>query len=196
MAACSKKPDNYFIGTINYHYTYSSNLLNADSLTLVKPVESYLRYDENNYQSSFINADTIVYYYSGSYNKCISEKKGMQTYECEDYSVVTDSVLSFKLYDTSETVLGYKCRVLELQKKNSQVQYWVSTDLIISPATYKKHVSYNWDVYGEKAKGGLILKSLHHFPAYTMTGVATNVAAKDKFKALEVDEALFTTICK
>ncbi len=106
---------------------------------------------------------------------------------CEDYSVLTDSVLSVKLYGTDEKILGYSCKILEMQKTTSRVKYYVSTDMKIAPATYLRHKSYNWDVYGEKAEGGLILKLEHKFKSFTMSGVATDVKImKDNFSALKM----------
>lgn len=195
--ACKNEDKKYFTGTIEYAYTYSSNILNADSLTKERPSKGIFRYDENNYQSQFINTDTITYYYSGSLNKCIAEAGSIKKYECEDYGVMTDSVLTVKEYATEEKVLGHSCRILELQKKNSLVKYYVSTDLRIAPATYKLHKSYNWDVYGTKANGGLILKLEHQFKVFTMRGIAGEIKeGHQKFKALEINESLFTEICK
>ena len=141
--ACKNAGKKYFRGTIEYAYTYSSNILNTDSLTKARPAKGIFRYDENNYQSRFINTDTITYYYSGSVNKCIAQAGSTIKYECEDYTLMTDSVLAVKEYATEEKVLGHSCRILELQKKNSVVKYYVSTNLRIAPATYKLHKSYN-----------------------------------------------------
>lgn len=188
ISACqSKKRSNYFTGTIEYHYTYTSDSLNKDSLAKTRPNKGFFRYDELNYQSTFSGRDTTNYYYSGKMNRCISRTEPEGDFICEDYSLVTDSVLSVKLYDTNEKVLGYSCKILEMEKSNSRVKYYVSRDLKIAPGTYKLHKSYNWDVYGEKADGGLILKLEHRFRSFTMSGIATNVQIiKDKYSALEM----------
>jgi hypothetical protein len=69
--------------------------------------------------------------------------------------------------------------------------------LKIAPATYRHHISYNWDIYGDKANGGLILRSEHHFKYFTMNGIATAIELKAAdFKALEIDEKLFSQFCK
>jgi hypothetical protein len=154
ITRCTNSVDIYFNGTIEYAYTYSSDSLNIDSLVTARPVKGLFRYDENNYQSRFINADTITYYYSGPMNKCIAGSGNTKNYECEDYSLMTDSILAVKDYATEEKILGYSCRILELQKKNSVVKYFVSTELKIAPSTYRLHKSYNWDVYGENQTVG------------------------------------------
>jgi len=196
-SVCKKSDKKYFNGTIEYAYSYSSDSLNVDSLIAARPVKGSFRYDEYNYQSRFINTDTFTYYYSGRLNKCIAEAGNTKKYECEDYSLMTDSVLAVKEYLTEEKVLGYSCRILELQKKNSVVKYYISTDLKIAPATYKLHKSYNWDVYGEKSEGGLILKLEHRFKSFTMSGIATGISVrKDNFNALEINDSLFSQICK
>ena len=105
--------------------------------------------------------------------------------------------ISYKLTDTDEKILGYSCKILEIQKKNSWLRYYVSNELKIAPATYRQHVSYNWDIYGEKANGGLILKSEHRSKYFTMKGIATAIELKAAdFKALEIDEKFFSQFCK
>lgn len=197
VIGCNKPGKKYFTGTIEYTYTYSSDSLNADSLAKTRPSKGLLRYDTVNYQSKFIGTDTIVYYYSGRFNKCLSETDHLGNYACEDYGVFTDSVLSYRLIDTDEKILGYSCTILEIQKKNSWLRYYVSNELKIAPATYRKHISYNWDLYGDKAGGGLILRSEHRFKYFTMKGIATAIGARSAgFKALEIDEKLFSQFCK
>lgn len=198
IAGCTSAGNNYFTGTINYRYSYTSDSLNQDSVSRLRPVESSFRYDENGYQSRFTGKDTETYYYSGLSNKCVSASGNPVVYACGDYGIITDSVLSAKLYETDEKVLGYRCKILELQKGNSWVKYYISTDLRIAPGTYRRHKSYNWDVYGEKANGGLILKLEHRFKKFTMSGIATSVSTfkKENFRALEIDEEKFSNICK
>ena len=123
IAGCSDRGKTYFTGSIEYAYTYTSDSLNADSLTRTRPSKSILRYDALNYQSKFITGDTITNYYSGSLNKCLTQTGDSDSFTCEDYSVFTDSVLSYKMFDTDEKILGYSCKVLEIQKKNSWLQY-------------------------------------------------------------------------
>jgi hypothetical protein len=186
----------YFTGEIAYDYSYESHVLNVDSLVKLKPYRSNFRYDLGNYQSQFIDKDTFTYFYSGSLNKCVSETNSQKNYECEDYSTATDSILSFKVYDTDEKVLGYKCRILEYQSKIFRNKYYVSTDLKIAPATYQKHLAYNWKFYGEQTGGGLILKLEHRFKNYVMKGIASGIVQQQQnYKALQVDEAVFNKAC-
>lgn len=197
LSACKTKSDQpYFTGSIEYAYTYSSNLLNADSLTATRPVKSSFRYDLENYQSGFYGKDTSTWYYSGKLNRCIGKQSSQPEFTCEDYGTFTDSVLSWKLYDTDEKIMGHACRVLEMQKANSWVKYHVSRELILAPDTYRRHRSYNWDVYGEKGGGGLILKSEHRFTYFTMQGIATSVTQYGAdFTALELNRRLFSELC-
>lgn len=194
---CSDPNNKYFTGTIAYTYSYSSDSLNADSLAKTRPSKSLFRYDTVNYQSKFIGGDTITYYYSGQLNRALSQTGQQANYECEDYRAFTDSVISYKLMDTEEKILGYRCKILELQKKNSWLRYYVSNDLKLAPGTYQRHASYNWDFYGEKTNGGLIHRSEHRFKYFTMKGIATAIELKTgNFKALEIDERLFDQYCK
>ena len=202
MIACSGCRSNvkqkYFTGTIEYSYSYSSDKLNSDSLTSARPERSEFRYDASNYQSRFIGKDTEIFYYSGIRNKCLGKVNSEEKYSCEDYSKVTDSVVSWKMYDTEEKVLNHSCIILEIQKKNSWVKYYVSRKLKIAPATYQKHMSYNWNFYGDKTEGGLILKLEHRFRFFAMKGIAKIISINNNkdFKALEISEELFSMNCK
>lgn len=197
LACKGKQRSSWFTGTIGYTYSYSSDSLNADSLAALRPSRAEFRYDLNDYQNRVIGKDTNTYYYSGARNKCLGKESGQQDYSCEDYSQATDSVISWKIYDTTEKVLGYSCRILEIRKAHSWVRYHVSTDLRIAPATYQKHRSYDWDLYGEKAGGGLILRSEHRFKLFIMKGEATAVNRENgTFRALEIDDQLFSQVCK
>ena len=190
------KKDSYFSGTVDYSYTYSSDSLNADSIARQRPLKSRFSYDTTGYQSVFWGPDTMKYYYSGSRNRCISQTGTAGEYQCEDYSIQTDRVISTRVYDTDEKILGYNCRILEMQKENSLVKYYISTGLKIAPATYVNHRSYNWDTYGKEANGGLILKLEHRFRFFTMHGIATGITSMTgSFKALEIPETAWATHC-
>jgi hypothetical protein len=94
-------------------------------------------------------------------------------------------------------VLGHRCKIIEFQTSSSWNQYYVATDINITPATYKDHQAYNWSFYGEKTNGALILKVEHRFKRYTMKGIATSVQKEgNDFKALQVHEDIFKTYCK
>lgn len=193
VAGCDDRGQNYFTGTIDYAYSYASDSLNADSLARTRPSKSVLRYDVLNYQSKFITPDTITNYHSGSRNKCLTQTGHSENFTCEDYGSFTDSVL----FDTDEKIPGDSCKILEIQKKNSWLQYYVSSGLRLAPANYRSHRSYNWDFYGEKANGALILKSEHRFNYFTMKGIATAInKIDDAFTPLEIGEKLFSQLCK
>lgn len=195
-ASCIQKQQ-YFNGQIEYKYTYEGDSINIDSLTRLKPHKSIFLFDNNNYQSKFIGQDSFTYYYNGTLNKCITETNSNKDYACEDYGIPTDSIISFKTYDTDEKVLGFQCKIIEFQAKRFWNKYFVSTDLIIAPGTYNKHVSYNWKYCNEKTGGGLILKSEHRFKNYTMKGVITAINQHDNnFHAVPFDEKTISAICK
>jgi hypothetical protein len=166
-------------------------------MAAMRPSKGDFRYDSMDYQSRLIARDTQTYYYSGHLNKAISETNSTGNYACEDYGQATDSVVSWKVYATDERVLGHPCRILEMQKRNSWVKYYVSTEMKISPATYNKHKAYNWDEYGKYAEGGLILRSEHRFKFFTLKGTATSVETKPTgFKALEIDMEKLREVCR
>jgi hypothetical protein len=166
-------------------------------LAKLKPYKSEFRYDNDDYQSRFFAQDTTTYYYSGRLGKCISQINSTNKFECEDYSVSTDTILSYKEYETNEKILGQKCKIIEWQGKYFYNIFYVSTDMQIAPTTYKNHVSYNWKFYGEKSKGGLILKSEHRFKNYTMKGIAVSMKEeKNDFTSLNIDTTYFELNCK
>lgn len=195
LSSC--KQAHYFMGTIEYKYTYESSTLNSDSLTKNKPFKSEFRFDSLNYQSRFFGIDTMTYYYSGKLGKCISQINDNKIFECDDYRIQTDTIITFKVYETDEIIMGHKCRIIEWQGKYFYNIFYVSTDLKIAPGAYKDHLSYNWKFYGEKTGGGLILKSEHRFKNYIMKGIAVNIKEEDDdFKALIVDNKNFEIHCK
>lgn len=195
LTSCVKPK--FFNGSIEYKYSYESGTLNEDSLAKLKPYKSEFRYDNDNYQSRFFAQDTTTYYYSGRLGKCISQINSINKFECEDYSVSTDTILSYKEYETNEKILGQKCKIIEWQGKYFYNIFYVSTDMQIAPTTYKNHVSYNWKFYGEKSKGGLILKSEHRFKNYTMKGIAVSMKEeKNDFTSLNIDTTYFELNCK
>jgi hypothetical protein len=143
-----------------------------------------------------LGADTFTYYYSGRLNKCLSEKNDSRNFECEDYGIPTDSVVSFTIYDTDEVILGQKCRILDFQSQLSQTLYYISRDKHLAPETYQQHLAYNWSFYGKEADGGLILKLEHRFPNYKMKGIAIQVVERPPdFQALEIYESTILTLC-
>lgn len=182
---------------IEYVYTYESNVLDSDSLTNVRPAKGVFKYDLGSYQSSFWGKDTITYSYSGLFNKCLSQTGSITDYECEDYSIATDSVLNWKLYPTSEIIMGHSCKIFEMQKRSSWVKYYISEEAKIAPATYNKHRAYNMDIYGKNADGGLILKLEHRFKYFSMKGLAVDLSKKDnQYKAFEITDTIFINHCK
>lgn len=195
ITSCVEK-QKYFVGQIEYSYSYESIQLNTDSLTALKPYKGIFRYDINNYQSQFIGQDIFTYCYASTLNICVSETNSKKDYECEDYGIPTDSIISFNVYDTDEKVMGHHCKIVEYQSKRFWNRYFVSTDLKIAPGTYQKHLAYNWKFYGEKADGGLILKLEHRFKNYTMRGFATSVNQQNKnYIALQLNEKTISAIC-
>jgi hypothetical protein len=187
----------HFTGTIEYKYTYESNSLNTDSLAKHKPYKSEIRFDTLNYQSRFFGKDTITYYYSGLSAKCITQINSQEQFECEDYRIATDTVISCKVYETKEKVLGHTCRIIKCQGKYFYNIFYVATELKMSPGTYKNHVAYNWKFYAEKTGGGIVLKSEHRFKNYTMKGIAVNIqSGGSEFKALSIGDDRFINTCK
>jgi len=197
MTACSNHGKKYFTGTITYDYTYTSEHLDVDSLKAVRPFTGFFRYDTTGYQSRFIGKDTNTYFYSGDFNKCLAETGSQKNYTCENYNMATDSVMTFRIYDAEKKILGHECFVIEMQKKRSTVKYYYSKKLRMAPMTYDHHHAYNWDFYGAKSDGGLVLKLEHRFGDFVMVGIATEIKKGDEnFKALEIDDKLFTEICQ
>jgi hypothetical protein len=187
----------YFTGEVFYDYSYESSTLDVDSLAAFRAAKGVIRYDRINYQSRFTGKDTLTCYYAASINKCLMQMGISANYDCEDYGVSNDSVLSSRVYPAAGKILEQECDIVELLKKNSLVRYHVSREIKIAPATYKDHKAYNWDVYGEKGKGGLILKTEHVFKHFTLKGIATGIKhGTAGFAALEMEEKKLDSICR
>lgn len=201
LSSCAKKPykENYpyFQGEIEYVYTYESDVLDLDSLNAVKPSKAIFRYDLLNYQSTYFAEDTTSYYYLSETNSAISKTNDVFDESCLDYSIPTDSIIYFNIYETNEEVLKQACKVVEYKSKSMWNQYMVSKEMKISPKTYKNHVAYNWQFYGEEASGGLILRLEHRFPTYTVKGVATRIKIfYNSETALEMSPAKIKNLCQ
>ncbi|MFD2823166.1 hypothetical protein ACFS5M_05760 [Lacinutrix iliipiscaria] len=193
---CNKNDEEYFQGKIIYKYHYTSDSLNADSLNLNRIRKSIFQFNLNNYQSTFIDNDTTTYFYISKINKCLIKINSNLQQECEDYSLSTDSILHFKVYDTDEKILGHNCQVLEFQGKYFWNKYYVSKDVKIAPSTYRKHEAYNWKFYGEKVDGGMILKLEHRFKNFTMYGEAlllSNLNTNER--ALQITPEEIASVC-
>lgn len=176
--------DDYFHGEITYRYTYQSDQLDSDSLTQVRPHTGKMLFEAQNYRSVFIGSDTSRYIYLGDVNLCYGYYSQDQTEECEDYSMYTDSILDFKVYESDTTILGLDCFVLEFQSKYFWNRYYVSETIHLNPLSYEDHHAYNWSFYGKECKGGLILAMEHRFNKFTMKGRAINIEHIENEKKL------------
>ena len=183
ICSCSSKEE-YFSGELVYNYTYNSPNFDADSISAERPSKGVFRYDKFNYQSQFITkADSLSYFYISSRNLAIAKNHKSDQWRCENYGVSTDSVLSYKYYDTETKILGHSCKILEFKSRFANNKYYISTDQHLNTNLYKNHEAYNWKFYGDKTDGGLILKLEHHFSDHSMIG---NVESIQYFKPQEL----------
>ncbi len=164
-----------FEGFINYQYTYESDSLNVDTLTKYRPTSSEFYYKDSLYFSSFISKTRDSYVVNGKTGFAWYLSSETDTAVCEDYTKRTESIKTFRTLPSKETVLGYDTRILEIEGQNSTTRFWVSTDLKVNPENFAKHQAYNWYFYLQKADGGIILKTEHEFPKFTMNGIATKI---------------------
>lgn len=186
-----------FQGELHYKYTYESSSIPLGYLYSVRPNTGIFAYDLKNYQSTFMGADTIRYYYSSEYNKAIFSKNHIFDASCEDYSVNPDSLLFYKVYDSEELILGQRCMVIEFRSASTFNRYHVSKEHFLAPDTYKKHVAYNWAFYGEQADGGIILRVEHHFPQFVMMGEITKmVEYTNGERAWDIKDQVFVNACR
>lgn len=165
----------YFHGSVHYAYSYSSETLNADSISASRPQYSTMFFENENYKSVFIGKDTSVYVYLAKENKCYGFYSDGMVEECEDYSRYTDSIISYKVYDSDTLILGEACFILDFQSKYFWNRYYISKNIHVDPRSYTKHHAYNWSFYGEKTEGGLILGTEHRFKNFTMIGIAKDI---------------------
>jgi hypothetical protein len=196
---CSPKNSSaeFFTGEIEYTYHYKSDSLNIDSLKALKPHKSIFRFDSLNYQSQFFGKDTTTYFYLSKSNLGVGQTTSTDSLECEDYGVATDSILYFKIYPSDTLVLGQECMVLEYQGKYFWNRYYVSAQSFLAPQTYQNHRAYNWQFYGEKSRGGLILKLEHRFEKYTMVGEAARITPFTKGElAIQASEERLLQLCR
>lgn len=123
IAACKedkKQAAIYFIGEVQYNYSYTSDELNIDSLKEQRAAYAVFRFDTLNYQSQFIGKDTFTYFYSGTLNKTASKSNSKMDKGCEDYSQSTDSILSFK-----NMILMKKCWAMPAVSWSFNLNYFI-----------------------------------------------------------------------
>lgn len=177
LSNCTSADQDYFKGEIHYTYSYASNRINLDSTNQSRPVKGVFKYDSKNYLSQFINTsdDTTSYYYLSDQNVAVSKSPGLSPWKCTSYGIATDSVLSYRYYDTHLVIEGQKCKILEFTSRYGTNKYFVSQEMFLHPSLYKNHVAYNWKFYGDITNGGIILRLEHQFPGYTMTGTTNKL---------------------
>ena len=186
----------YFQGEIHYKYSYETETKNLGYIISIRPKTGVFKYDLAHYQSNFYGADTMMYYYSAAANRAAHSKNGAFEVHCQDYSQNPDPLVSYKVYETDEKILGQSCKVIEFQSRSSLNKYWVSKEQFLAPATYKDHLAYNWAFYGQQARGGIILKLEHQFQEFTMKGIATKlVPYKNGERAWDISEKAFRLAC-
>ena len=187
----------YFQGEIHYKYSYSSETLNLGYLESKRPKRGVFKYDLQHYQSIFYGPSITSYYYSGITNHAISSIDGAFDINCTDYGINPDSLLHFEVHPTDEKILGQDCMIVEFQTPNVYTRYHVSKSVFLAPDTYQKHLAYNWSLYGEQGKGGIILKAEHFFSNFTMIGeVSKIVPYENGERAWDITEDAFAQACR
>jgi hypothetical protein len=170
---CASPESPYFEGVVSYTYSYQSDALDADSLRTVYPKTSDFYYSGPNYKSVFQAQELEEYIYFGENGKCYTRDTTGSGFLCEDYSKPTDTVFQLELRESDEVIPGHACQLLAVKAGGFDSEFYFSPEIRLPPESYRLHEAYNWRAIMEKTGGGMILKSVHHFEDFTMTGVAT-----------------------
>ncbi len=186
----------YFQGEIHYNYDYASETRNLGYIRSKRPKSGVFKYDLQHYQSNFYGATQRSYYYSGITNHAISSVDGAFDIKCTDYGINPDSLLHFEVHPTDVKIQGQACMIVEYQTVNVYTRYHVSKEVFLAPDVYQKHLAYNWSLYGQQGKGGIILKAEHFFDQFTMIGEVSKIVRYENGEsAWDITEEAFQKAC-
>ena len=153
--------DNYF-GT-ELSYTIKNNCYRAENNGKLKLVQIYK------------GSDTLYSAIAGI---------NVQLYDIS--TIPSDSVISYKISETSDTIAGYPCKTLEITTKKCFLQYWFNDQIRINPDAFKRHEIGFWRIQLELTNGAFPLKSTAESPEGRMEMTAKSIVSK------KIEDDIFT----
>ncbi len=177
---------NNFTGKIIYVYA-ATTADGTDITAMVAPVmgkEQHWMTDGTNYKSTDENKRLIQLYISNTNTYYGFDGAKLQK---NDAAMETAKQVAIKHLDTKETIVGYKCKALEITTENTVTIYYYSPDLTVNIAPYAKHNYGEWNKYLKASKGALPLKFVTTFTAQGMVISAT----AQEVKKVTVDSSEF-----
>lgn len=169
-----------FEGKVSYKNTFTSKLATMTSEKFAKLIGSEQEYFISNgkYLSISNGQLTPVQLYKNNSNKIYTKTGNSDTIYCIDASKEKSKIIEIKIEETTETILGYKCKLLKIKtSNNSSFIFYFSDKLKINPEAFKNHSYNHWYSYLKEAKA-LPLKTILENKQFKMITEAVSVEQK------------------
>ena len=147
-----------FTGKIQYKYSFSD--LEGKDITekaaLVLGREQHYFVSDSNYKSHD-ESNNITQLYDSRTNTYFGFWKNQTAHRIDALTRTSQKYMIRKL-DKTETILGYKCRAIQVETDETSTVYYYSPLLRINPKGFSKHNFGDWNRYLEATDGALSLK--------------------------------------
>jgi hypothetical protein len=178
LFSCGQK---YFEGEIEYKIqtikTDSSFDLNRIPCTGSQ--SSKIVYKNGDYISRFDNCFIEYEYFNHTLSQSFYKLNGSDTLLFENFKnpPESDSIISIKMYNNTDTILNKVCNRLVVQRRRMKMTFLYSPELKINPDWFRNSRGEYYDViYGQMKS--VFLKCIIEGEGYTSTCIATNVDSK------------------
>ncbi|PWG04091.1 hypothetical protein [Polaribacter aquimarinus] len=118
-----------------------------------------------NYKSELNGLLEMTTYYQGR-DTLFTKMKGINSLMYSLTNVREEKIISFKIKKTKKSILGYKCKLLEIKTNKGFHQYFYSNDLTCDSKTFENHKMGLWDFFTEKTNGALPIISISDVEDY------------------------------
>lgn len=176
----------YFEGTITYDLVYQDKTGEMTDEEAKQFMGNEQKYSiKGNKYISEMNGMLSVKQICAGNDTLYSMMGGINALMFIDTKENLDSLISYTITDTEETILGYDCKLLEIKSTEGLTRYYFSPKIVVNPEDYKNHEYGFWKFSLEVTGGALPLKSISDYEDLKLVTVAKSI----ELKAL--DDAIF-----
>lgn len=97
-----------------------------------------------------------------------------------------DSLISYKITEVDEKILGYDCQLLEIKSTEGLTSYYFNPKIVVNPEDYKNHEYGFWKFSLNVTGGALPLKSISDYEDLKLVIIAKSIDREI------LDDAIFT----
>jgi hypothetical protein len=175
-----------FEGKIIYNISYKNKMLGLSNEQLSAFMGTRQEYyiAGGNYKS-VSNGNVIKYQlYVSEKNKSYFLTAASDTLFWEDYSIVNDKPVNYKIVENADTVLGNPCDLLIVEAEHSNTKFYYFLKYKVDADLYKKHNYGNWYFIISKTNS-LPLKIVYENEQFISTSTAIEI------KEMKLDKTFF-----